>query len=123
MPRRKSVKERRIDAPMLAHHVDEQVRLLKSEPEWQTGVEDGITLAKYPHMRVVLVALKKGIRMKEHKVKGPMSLFVVSGKVTLIADKQEFQLKQKWHFTLRTAVLHDVQANTDAVILMTIMAM
>ncbi len=123
MPRRTSVKERRIDAPMLPLHVDEQIRLLKSEPEWHAGVEDGITLAKYPHMRVVLVALRKGIRMKEHAVKGPMSLFVVSGKVTLIVEKQEFQLKEKGLFTLRKAVLHDVKANSDAVILMTIMAL
>ncbi len=123
MPRQKSVKERGIDAPILPLHVDEQVRLLKSEPEWKSGVEDGITLAKYPHMRVVLVALKKGIRMKEHAVQGPMSLFVVSGKVTLIVEKQEFQLKEKGLFTLRKAVLHDVMATSDAVILMTIMAL
>ncbi len=123
MPRQKSVKERGIDAPRLSLHVDEQVRLLKSEPEWKSGMEDGITLAKYPHMRVVLVALKKGIRMKEHAVQGPMSLFVVSGKVTLIVEKQEFQLKEKGLFTLRKAVLHDVMATSDAVILMTIMAL
>jgi quercetin dioxygenase-like cupin family protein len=123
MPRQKSVKERKIDAPTLALQVDEEVRRLKTEPEWKSGVEDGITLAKYPHMRVVLVALKRGIRMKEHAVKGPMSLFVVSGKVTLIVEKQEFQLKEKGLFTLRKAVLHDVMANSDAVILMTIMAL
>ncbi len=122
MARRISVKERRIEAPVLALRVGKEVQRLKAEPEWKSGSEDGITLAKYPHMRVVLVALKKGRWMNEHKVKGPMSLFVVSGQVTLVVGRTEFQLSEKGLITLRKAILHDVRARTDAVILLTIMA-
>jgi quercetin dioxygenase-like cupin family protein len=123
MAKRGTVQERRIDDPILAFRVQEEVRLLKSEPEWKSGARDGITLAKYPHMRAVLVALKKGISMREHKVKGPMSLYVVSGNVTLIAGKQNFQLKEGGLFTLRKTILHDVQANADSVLLLTIVAL
>lgn len=122
MDKRRSAKERKIEAPHLALRLDEEVRRLKTEPQWKSGMEDGITLAKYPHMRVVLVALKRGARMHEHKVKGPMSLFVASGHVTLLVEKKESRLKAGGLFTLRKAILHDVRANADSVILLTIMA-
>ncbi len=120
--KRMSPAERNIEAPVLTHRLPEQVRLLKSEPEWQSGPEDGITLAKYPHMRVVLVALKKGLSMREHKIRGPMSLYVVNGRVSLKTDHTEAQLEKDGLFTLRKGIPYDVRANTDAVMLMTIMA-
>lgn len=113
--------ERNIESPVLSHRLSEQVRLLKSEPEWKSGREDGITLAKYPHMRVVLVALKKGLSMREHKIRGPMSLYVMNGRVSLKTDHTESQLAKDGLFTLRKNIPYDIRANTDAVMLMTIM--
>lgn len=121
--RRKTPKERNIVAPILALNIDEEVRRLKVELEWVSGVEDGITLVKYPHMRIVLIALRKGKSMHKHKVKGPISLFVVSGKISLIAGKSETQLKARGLFTLRKAIPHDVCALVDSVIILTIMAL
>ncbi len=99
------------------------IRQLKSEPEWKSGREDGITLAKYPHMRVVLTALKKGTTLHEHKVEGPFSLFVINGKVTVTVNKTEFRLEKNGLFTLRKAILHAVRADADSVLLLTIMAL
>jgi quercetin dioxygenase-like cupin family protein len=121
--RGKTPKERKIVAPILALNVDEEIRGLKFEPEWVSGVEDGITLVKYPHMRIVLIALRKGKSMHEHKVNGPISLFVVSGKISLIAGKSETQLKARGLFTLRKAIPHDVRALVDSVVILTIVAL
>ena len=123
MQHRKSAKERRIEAPVLALHLDQEVQRLKTEPEWRTGKEDGITLAKYPHLRVVLVALRKGASMHEHAVKGPISVFVVSGQVTLLAAEKSYRLRSKGLATLRKSVLHDVRATADSAILLTVMAL
>ena len=120
---RMSVRERRIDAPILVLNVDKDVRRLKAEPEWISGAEDGITLVKYPHIRIVLVALRKGKNMHEHKVGGPFSLHVVSGKVVVIAGGSKYRLAAKDIVTLRKSIPHDVQAATDSVILLTIMAL
>jgi len=120
--RQTSAMERQIEAPVLALRVKEEERRLETEPEWKSGTEDGITLAKYPHMRVVLVALKRGHAMHEHSVKGPMSMYVVNGSVTLVVDHGEVRLGRDGLFTLRKAILHDVRANSDAVLLLTIMA-
>lgn len=123
MEQRRTAQERRIDAPVLALRVNEEIKRLKREPKWKSGKEDGITLAKYPHLRVVLVALKRNADMREHSVKGPLSLYVVSGKVTITVDHKELQLKEQDLFTLRKSILHDVRANVDSVILLTIMAL
>lgn len=121
--RRKNVQERKINAPALAIRIDEIIRELKMEPEWRFGREDGRTLAKYPHMRVVLTALRKGASMHEHRVEGPFSLFVIEGTVTVIADKKKCRLKKNGLFTMRKAVLHDVRADANSVLLLTIMAL
>jgi quercetin dioxygenase-like cupin family protein len=94
--------------------------MLTSEDEWLSGKRDGITLVKYPHMRVVLVALRKGTRMREHKMRGPISLFVVQGRIHIEAGSTSYKVRKKELVTLRTAILHDVQADQDSVFLLTI---
>ena len=49
--------------------------------------------------------------MRDHMVKGPISLFVVSGWLTLTAANHAPQLKTRGLCTLRRAVLHNVWAN------------
>ncbi len=121
--KRRPMKERNIDAPILALRVDEEMKRLKRESKWKSGREDGITLTKYPHLRIVLVALKKNTDMREHQLRGPLSVYVVSGKVNVTAEKNEYQINKNGLLTLRKAVLHDVRARTDSVILLTLMAL
>ncbi len=118
-----TVKERQIDSPLLALDIDREARSLKAEPEWIAGERNGKTLAKYPHMRVVLIALRKGTSLREHKVEGPMALYVVSGKVTISVKNAEYQLRNGGLFTLRKTIPHDVRASDDSTILLTIMQM
>jgi hypothetical protein len=33
--------------------IDEEIARLKREPEWTSGRKDGITLVKYPRMRIL----------------------------------------------------------------------
>jgi quercetin dioxygenase-like cupin family protein len=121
--KRQPAVDRKIDSLVLPYRINEEMRKLMHEPEWRSGKEDGITLAKYPHMRVVLVALKENTNMHEHMVRGPMSLFVISGNVTLLVEKKKFHLKEQCLFTMKKAVLHEIFANSNSVILMTIMAL
>ena len=118
--KRGSVQDRNIGAAILSRRIDEEVRMLTSEREWLSGKRDGITLVKYPHLRVVLVALRKGAKMREHKLKGPISLFVVQGRINVEAGSAAYTVKKKGLVTLRKAILHDVQADQDSVFLLTI---
>jgi len=117
---RMSVKSRNIDAPLLSFKLQDEVRRLRREPEWKDGDKNGITLAKYPNLRTVLVTLKKGAHMREHGPEGPMSLAVISGKVELLAGGVRQTLERKGLATVRRGVRHDVRAMQDSVILLTI---
>jgi len=116
-----TVKERQIDSQLLTLDVEKEARLLRAEPEWIAGERNGKTLAKYPHMRVVLISLRKGTGLREHKVEGPMALYVVSGKVTISVKNAEYQVRNGGLFTLRKTIPHDVRATDDSTILLTIM--
>ncbi len=119
--KRPPVRDRRIDSHALALKIGDEAKRLMREPEWISGRENGITLAKYPHMRVVLVALKKGMSLREHRVEGPMSLSVLSGKVNVSVSGVSHELFSKGLLTLQKTVPYDISARSNSLFLMTIM--
>jgi hypothetical protein len=119
-PREKSVKARAINSPVLSVNIDEEIARLKKEPEWTSGREDGIALVKYPRMRVVLVALRKGQAMRQRKVEGPLSIYVVSGKIIVATEKGDLGVQAKGLFTMRQRFLKEVHAMADSVFLLTL---
>ncbi len=118
--KRPAVKDRHLDSSVLALRIEREAKRLKQEPEWIMGRENGITLAKYPHMRVVLVALKKGTSLREHKVEGPMSLSVLDGKIGVEVSGVSYDLFSKGLLTLQKSVPYDIRAMTNSLFLMTI---
>lgn len=113
------MKARAITSPVLSVNVEEEIDRLQSEPEWTSGCEDGITLVKYPRMRVVLTALKRGTTMRQRKVEGPLSIYVISGRITVAAEQHEYEVKAKGLFTMRQKYLDEVRAIGDSVFLLT----
>ncbi len=116
---RKPAKERHIESPLLALEISEEVKRLKAEPQWRSGQIDGITLVKYPYLRVVLVALRKGTNLREHRVKGPISLYVLSGKIGMDCGKERREVRSKGFISLRKSIAHNVRAVADSVFLLT----
>lgn len=119
--KRPPVKDRKLDSSALALNIRDEVQRLKREPEWISGKENGITLAKYPHMRVVLVALRKGTALRRYSVEGPLSLYVVSGRIHLETAGIPHDISAGQMLTLRRTVTHDVRAVKDSVYILTIM--
>jgi hypothetical protein len=119
-PREKSVKARAITSSVLSVSIDEEINRLKREPEWTSGSEDGIALVKYPRMRVVLIALKKGSFMRQRKVEGPLSIYVISGKIVIATEKGDKEVQAKGLFTMRQHFLKEVHAAAESVFLLTL---
>jgi quercetin dioxygenase-like cupin family protein len=67
-----------------------------------------------------LVTLRKGASLQEHHVKGPITLFVLSGTIRFIAGEQKCNLQSKDLVTLDKAIPHDVEALEDSAFLLTI---
>ena len=86
---------------------------------WSTG-RNSKTLAKYADFRVVLMALKAGMRVEEHQAEGRISVQTIAGHISVRASGRTFDLPAGSLLALDRATVHDVQALEDSAILLTI---
>jgi quercetin dioxygenase-like cupin family protein len=75
---------------------------------------------KFPDFRIVLVALKAGGRLHEHRTAGRLSIQSLSGEIHVHAQGQVIEMHGGSLLTLDHEVSHDVEAKTDSVFLLTI---
>ena len=100
----------------LAKEID---RLLSEQP-WQAE-HTANTIAKYPDLRVVLVALKAGGRLQEHRTAGRLSIQTLSGQISVhIGAGDAVEMPAGRLLTLDRDVPHEVEARTNSVFLLTI---
>lgn len=78
------------------------------------------TLLKTDTQRIVLIALRAGAKLHRHHADGELSLQMLEGKVEFNAENAQCQLAQGMLIALGARVLHEVTAQTDAALLLTI---
>jgi quercetin dioxygenase-like cupin family protein len=78
------------------------------------------TLAKYPDLRIVLVSMKTGSKMHEHKAAGRLSLLTLTGCVRLKVLEHTVDVPAGHILTLDCCLPHDVEALKQSVLLLTI---
>lgn len=110
-------------------HLDQTVRIIELEKEaeelqrteaFREHGHSAKTLAKYPSLRLVLIALRQGTSVGEHKAEGRISLQTLSGEVMMVADERNVRLPQGSVVSLDKAVPHDVIALADSTVLLTV---
>lgn len=108
---------RHLDAPLLRLDLAKEIAELKAGPAWSENGQNAKTLAKYPDLRIVLIALKRGIRLKAHSAKGRVSIHTLQGHVSLNLVEQKVDLPAGCLLELAKEVSHDVEALEESVIL------
>lgn len=103
----------------LSLDLDSEVSRLQSEQPWQAE-HTANTLVKYPDLRIVLVALKAGCCLPEHRTVGRLSIQALSGEILVHAHGQTIEMRAGRSLALDHDVSHDVIAKTDSVFLLTI---
>jgi quercetin dioxygenase-like cupin family protein len=103
----------------LLFDLDEEIKRLKSEQPWQAE-HTAKTIVKYSDLRVVLVALRAGGQLQEHKAAGRISIQSLTGTVRVKAAGKLIELPAGKLLTLDRDVLHHVEAVYDSVFLLTI---
>lgn len=106
-------------SPFLEFDLAAEVDRLRLESTWQTG-RNARTLIKYNDLRVVLTALRSGIRVPEHKTDGRISVHLLSGHVRLNAVGRAFDLRPGSLVALDQGEPHDLEALEDSTFLLTI---
>ena len=92
---------------------------LSLEQPWQAE-HTANTIVKYPDLRVVLVALRSGGVLQEHRTAGRISIQSLTGTVRVKFEGNVVDLSAGKLLTLDRDVLHHVEALHDSVFLLTI---
>jgi quercetin dioxygenase-like cupin family protein len=106
-------------SPFLEFDLTSAVDRLHRESTCDTG-RNARTLIKYDDLRVVLMALKAGSHIPEHKANGRISVQVLSGHIRLNALGRAFDLLPGSLLALDERVPHDLEALDESAVLLTI---
>jgi quercetin dioxygenase-like cupin family protein len=96
-----------------------EVRRLQSEQPWQAE-HTANTIVKFPDFRIVLVALKAGGRLHEHRTAGRLSIQALDGEIRVHTNGQVVEMSAGALVALDQEVPHEVEAIKNSVFLLTI---
>jgi quercetin dioxygenase-like cupin family protein len=107
--------------PLLQIDLERELQQLRHEHSWQreTG-RSSKTLAKYPDFRIVLILMKGGTRMRQHRAEGRISIQQLKGQVRIHLADRKVNLPSGHLLVLDCGVLHDVEALEESALLLTI---
>ena len=107
--------------PLLQIDLERELQQLRHEDSWQreTG-RSSKTLAKYPDFRIVLILMKSGTRMRQHRAEGRISIQQLKRQVRIHLADRKVTLSTGQLLVLDCGVLHDVEALEESALLLTI---
>jgi quercetin dioxygenase-like cupin family protein len=95
-----------------------QVRL---EPAYQLHGQSAKTLVKHEHFRVVLIALERGRRCREHRAEESVSVQTLDGNARVhLASSETIELRAAQVLALMPELAHDFEALEDSTLLLTL---
>ena len=107
--------------PLLQIDLERELQQLRREDSWQrkTG-RSSKTLAKYPDFRIVLILMKSGTRMRQHRAEGRVSIQQLEGQICVHLADRKVNVSAGHLLVLDCGVLHDVEALEESALLLTI---
>jgi quercetin dioxygenase-like cupin family protein len=107
--------------PRLHIDLDRELQQLRREDSWQreTG-RSSKTLAKYPDFRIVLILMKSGTRMRQHRAEGKVSIQLLEGRICIHLADRNVNMSAGHLLVLDCGVLHDVETLEESALLLTI---
>lgn len=86
---------------------------------WQSGLFSKL-LFKSGDLRLVLIAMESGARMKEHHADGTISIHTLQGALRVQVAAEARDLHAEQILTIAPGIKHDVEAREESVFLLTI---
>lgn len=97
-----------------------EVERLHREESWRQGTRNAKTLVKEPDLRIVVIALRQGGRMEEHRAPGRISIQTLTGRLRLQVRGETIDLPAGHVLALDPDIAHDVEALDESAFLLTI---
>jgi quercetin dioxygenase-like cupin family protein len=102
--------DRVLDAPYVFMNFDEFVKQLKKEEAWEKRDRNGITIFKTDNLTTVLTCLHKDASIKDNSVDGLFQVQVLDGKIRIITDDGDAEMKQGEMIVFHPNVQHTIEA-------------
>jgi quercetin dioxygenase-like cupin family protein len=104
---------------MVSLSITDEVTRLKAKPEWSSEDRLAISLVKDDALNILLMVLKKGARLAEHRTRGPIAVQVLSGSVRFSTASKDAQLSSGSIAALDRDIVHELEALEESVVLLT----
>lgn len=78
------------------------------------------TLARLDTLRLTLMMLKSGAKVKQHHTDHELCVHTVSGHVSIHTPRERFDLPQGHVAVLQRGLVHDIEAHEESAILVTV---
>lgn len=111
-----------LEAEVIRVNIGKELEKLKQAPSWQReSGRSSETLTKYNEFRIVLVRMKQGSYMSQHRAEGPISIHILQGKIRVHLPEDRIEdLDPGELLTLDRCLEHDVEAVEESAFLLTI---
>ena len=103
---------------MLSLKVTDEIGRLKGKPEWSSADRLALSLVKDRALNILLMVLKKGARLAEHRTRGPVAVHVLSGSIRFTATNESSELSSGSIVALDREVVHALEALEESALLL-----
>jgi quercetin dioxygenase-like cupin family protein len=110
----------RLSAPLLTFDLAAEIEQLNNEEHWLKDGRISKTLVKHSDFRIVLMFMKAGTLMQEHKTDARISIHALSGRLLIKLDERTVELPAGHLLVLEKGLSHDVNALEESVFLLSI---
>jgi len=109
-----------LTAPLLTFNLTAETERLRGEEHWLKDGRISETLVKYSDFRIVLILMRAGTLMQEHKADARISIQGLSGRVMVQLPEKTVELSSGDLLVLEKCLPHDVRALEDSAFLLSI---
>ena len=97
-----------------------ELAALRQEESWRRSGRNARTLVKEENLRMVLIAMRGGIRISEHHTAGRLAIQVLSGHLRLDVPGQSMDLHAGQLLALDFAVQYEISSHEESDVLLTV---
>jgi len=119
-PTAKELELAALTAPMLKFNLTDEMERLRREGHWLKDGRISETLVKYSDFRIVLILMKAGTLMQEHRADARISIQGLIGRVMIQLPEKTVELSSGDLLVLEKCLPHDVRAVEDSAFLLSI---
>lgn len=104
---------------MITVRIADEISRIKDRAEWKSADRHAVSLVKDAALNVMLMMLKKGAQLREHRTKGPITVQLLSGSIRFSAGADQRVISTGELLGLDRDVEHSVEALEESAFILT----